>query len=94
MKTLDNKTVGWADYLIDDGWSVFLSFTVSDEHRTETIVTEFLHQLYLLVSEPKQTFWWSATPTMEKYFDQIAATRPDMTFAAGGAICRIIRATE
>lgn len=93
MKTSGGETVGWADYLIEDGWSKFLVFSVNPEHRTETKVLEFIRQVYLIVAEPAQTFWWNATPTMAKYFDQIVALRPDMTFAAGGAIKRIVRAT-
>lgn len=93
MKTSGGETVGWADFIIEDGWSKFIFFTVSPNHRTEQNVLAFLLQLYVCVPEPKQTFWWSATPQMAKYFDQIVALRPDMTFAAGGSIKRIVRAT-
>ena len=94
MSDVGGNLVGWADYVIDNGWSKFTEFAVVEEHRTEENVMAFIGALYVLVSEPKQTFWWSATPPMAKYFDLIVAERPDMTFAAGGSINKIVRATQ
>lgn len=93
MKTLDNTTVGWIDYFIENGWSKFLVISVDPNYRNEEVVSEFIRQVYVFVSEPKKTFWWSATPEMKKYFDIISTERPDITFAASGAINRIVYAT-
>lgn len=93
MSDIDGNLVGWTDYIIDNGWSKFTEFAIVEEHRTEENVMAFIRNGYGLVPEPKQTFWWSATPLMAKYFDLIVAERPDMTFAAGGSINRIVRAT-
>jgi len=89
----DNNLVGWADFVIDNGWSKFTEFAIDENHRSEENGMAFIRAVYGLVPEPKKTFWWSATPSMKKYFDLITAERPDMTFAAGGAINRIARAT-
>lgn len=94
MKTIDGQTAGWVDYLIEDGWNKAILFVVEKEHRNQETVLGFLNKFYQLVSQPTQTFWWMATPSMEPYFEQIAAARPDLTFAAGGAINRVIHATE
>lgn len=88
------QLVGWADYIIDDGWTKFITFTVAHQHRAPGVVITFIDEVYKLVDTPKQTFWWNATETMAKYFDQIVALRPDMTFAAGGAIKKIVKATK
>lgn len=93
MSDVGGNLVGWTDYIIDNGWSKFTEFAIAEEHRTEENVMAFIRAAYGLVPEPKQTFWWSATPAMAKYFDLIVAERPDMTFAAGGAINKIVRAT-
>jgi hypothetical protein len=94
MSDVEGNLVGWADYVIHNGWSKFTEVVVVEEHRTEENVMAFIRNGYGLVPEPKQTFWWSATPSMAKYFDLIVAERPDMTFAAGGTINRICRATK
>lgn len=94
MSDAEGNIVGWTDYVIDNGWSKFTEFAVVEEHRTEENVMAFIRAGYGLVQEPKQTFWWSATPAMAKYFELIVAERPDMTFAAGGAINKIVRTTE
>ena len=88
----NNNEVGWTDYVIDNGWSKFTEFAVAEEYRTEENVMDFIRAGYGLVPEPKQSFWWSATSAMVKYFEMITAERPDMTFAAGGAINRIVEA--
>lgn len=93
MSDVDGNLVGWTDYVIDNGWSKFTEFSVVEEYQTEENIMAFIRSGYSLVPEPKQTFWWSATPAMAKYFDLIVAERPDMTFAAGGSINRIVRAT-
>lgn len=94
MKTADGQTAGWADFFIEEGWSKFPAFFVTEIHRDQATILEFISQVYQIVSQPKQTFWWNALPSMEQYLNQIAKARPDMTFAAGGAINRVIHATE
>lgn len=94
MKTADGQTAGWADFFIEEGWSKFPAFFVAEIHRDQATILAFINQVYQIVSQPTQTFWGRATLPMEPYFDQIAAARPDMTFAAGGAINRVIHATE
>lgn len=94
MKTSDGNIAGWADYFIEEGWSKFPLFSVEEQHRNEATILAFISQVYQIVTEPKKTFWWAATPPMEQYFDQIASARPDLTFAAGGAINKITHAAQ
>jgi len=94
MRTADGEVVGSADYIIENGWSKFARLVVAEQHRNQQTINTFIQDVYQLLSELKQTFWWSAVPQMEPYFDAISAARPDMTFAAGGAINRIVHATE
>lgn len=93
MSTPEEIIVGWTDYIIDSGWSKFTEFFVIEEHRTEENILSFIRAGYKLVPEPKQTFWWSATESMRKYFEAIVSEMPHMTFAAGGAIQKLVPAS-
>ena len=83
-----DQVVGFADYFVGNGWSVFPLFTVAESHRTEQQVFGFIANVYNLIGSTK-TFWWSTPPTMEKYFDMIVEARPDIMFAASGSINRV-----
>lgn len=87
-----NTKIGFADYFVENGWSHFLVFNVAEKHRNTETNFEFIKNVYQIVPQ-LSSFWWNTPPVMEPYFDMIVAERPDMTFAAGGAIKKVVRAT-
>lgn len=89
----ESSSAGFADFFVEDGWSHFLVFYVSEQYRSQEIISSFISNVYQLVDETDKTFWWNALPSMEPYFNLIKDSRPDMTFAASGAINKICHAS-
>jgi hypothetical protein len=86
----DLSQIGFADFFVENNWSHFLVFSVAESVRNTSMIIDFIRNVYQIVDEPS-SFWWNTPPVMEQYLDMICVERPDMTFAAGGAISKVLR---
>ena len=91
--TAGGKTIGFADYFIENDWLHYLVYWMHPQARTFENVREFICQGYLAEPQIKQSFWWNTPSVMKQYFDMIVVERPDITFAASGAINKVEYAT-
>lgn len=90
----DNGLIAWADLFVENNWAHFVYVYVTPEHRSEQEIFDFIKSAFLLDLGTTNIYWYNISSSVAHFFELIVAERPDMTFAAGGAINRICRATK
>lgn len=90
----DNTQIAWADLFVEDGWAHFVYVYVHPEYRSEETIMAFIRSAFNLDFGTINIYWFNISPSVANFYHKIVAERPDLTFAADGAINQIIWASE
>lgn len=84
--TEGNSQIAWADLFIEQGWAHFVYVYVQPEHRSNETVMTFIREAFRLDLGTKNIYWFGISAAVANFYHQIVAERPDLTFAATGAV--------
>ena len=84
--TANGAQIAWADLFIEENWAHFVYVYVQPEHRSEETIMDFIRGAFDLDLGTKNIYWFGISATVANFYHQIVAERPDLTFAATGAV--------